>query len=112
MWNGPEGIEIWVLRPDNVQLTWNYTIWKLRFQATIGLQWGRQIGTHGEGLMTRKRKKLRGTVAKIVKPLRPNQPEKAEIAIHEAEDLYREIRVENELVDEDGEKPVWSRARK
>ena len=36
--------------------------------------------------------------------LHPNQPEKAEIAIHEAEDLYREIRVENELVDEDGEK--------
>jgi len=54
--------------------------------------------------MTRKRKKLRGTVAKIVKPLRPNQPEKAEIEIHEAEDLYREIRVENELVDEDGER--------
>jgi hypothetical protein len=54
--------------------------------------------------MTRKRKKLRGTVAKIVKPLYPNQPEKAEIAIHEADDLYREIRVDNELVDEDGEK--------
>ena len=34
--------------------------------------------------------------------LHPNQPEKAEISIHEAEDLYREIRVDNELVDEDG----------
>ena len=54
--------------------------------------------------MTRKRKKLRGTVAKVVKPLHPSQPEKAEIEIHEAEDLYREIRVDNELVDEDGEK--------
>jgi len=54
--------------------------------------------------MTRKRKKLRGTVAKVVKPLHPNQPEKAEIEIHEADDLYREIRVDNELVDEDGEK--------
>ena len=54
--------------------------------------------------MTKKRKKLRGTVAKIVKPVHPNQPEKAEIKIHEAEDLYREIRVDNELVDEEGEK--------
>ena len=34
--------------------------------------------------------------------LHPNQPEKAEISIHKAEDLYREIRVDNELVDEDG----------
>jgi len=31
--------------------------------------------------------------------LHPNQPEKAEISIHEAEDLYREIRVDNELVE-------------
>ena len=54
--------------------------------------------------MTRKRKKLRGTVTKVVKPLHPNQPEKAEIDIHEADDLYREIRVDNELVGEDGEK--------
>ena len=54
--------------------------------------------------MTRKRKKLRGTVAKVVKPRLPDQPEKAEIEIYEAEDLYREIRVDNELVDEDGEK--------
>jgi hypothetical protein len=54
--------------------------------------------------MTRKRKKLRGAVAKVVKPLLPNQPEKAEIEIDEADDLYREIRVDNELVDEDGEK--------
>jgi hypothetical protein len=54
--------------------------------------------------MTRKRKKLRGTVAKVVKPLHPNQPEKAEIDINEADDLYREIRVDNELVGEDGEK--------
>jgi hypothetical protein len=36
--------------------------------------------------------------------LHPNQPEKAEIDIHEADDLYREIRVDNELVGEDGEK--------
>lgn len=54
--------------------------------------------------MTTKRKKLHGTVAKVVKSRHPDQPERAEIEIQEAEDLYREIRVDNELVDEDGEK--------
>jgi hypothetical protein len=54
--------------------------------------------------MTKKRKKLKGTVEKIIKPSHRSQPEKAQIAIHEADDLYREIRVENELVDEEGER--------
>lgn len=54
--------------------------------------------------MTRKRKKLRGTVAKVIKSLHPSQPEKAEIEIQEADDLYREIRVDNELTDDEGEK--------
>ena len=54
--------------------------------------------------MTRKRKKLRGSVAKVIKSPHPNQPEKAEIDIHDAEDLYREIRVDNELTDDAGEK--------
>ena len=53
--------------------------------------------------MTRKRKKLRGIVAKVIKSPHPSQPEKAEIDIHEAEDLYREIRVDNELTDDAGE---------
>jgi len=34
----------------------------------------------------------------------PGEPEKAEISVHEAEDLYREIRIDNALVTEDGEK--------
>jgi hypothetical protein len=54
--------------------------------------------------MTRKRKKLRGTVAKVIKSPHPSQPEKAEIEIQEADDLYREIRVDNELIDDAGEK--------
>ena len=54
--------------------------------------------------MTRKRKKLRGTVAKVIKAPHPSQPEKAEIDIHDGDDLYREIRVDNELTDDDGEK--------
>ena len=54
--------------------------------------------------MAKKRKKLRGTVVKVIKPLTPREPEKAEISIEEADDLYREIRVENIVADEKGEK--------
>jgi hypothetical protein len=54
--------------------------------------------------MSRKRKKLQGTVQKVIKPAIPSQPEKAEIDIHGADDLYREIRIENVVTDEKGEK--------
>ena len=53
--------------------------------------------------MGKKRKKLRGTVDKILKPVVPSQPEKAQIDIESADDLYREIRIENTLTDEHGE---------
>jgi predicted DNA-binding antitoxin AbrB/MazE fold protein len=52
----------------------------------------------------KKRKKLHGRVVKVLKPMVPSEPEKAEISVHEADDLYREIRVENVLIDENGEK--------
>lgn len=52
--------------------------------------------------MSKKRKKLRGTVEKVFKPVDPNQPEKAQIDVHDADDLYREIRVENVLTDDEG----------
>ena len=48
--------------------------------------------------------KLPGTVEKIIKPVSPHEPEKAQIAIEGADDLYREIRIENTLIDEKGEK--------
>ena len=54
--------------------------------------------------MSRKRKKLQGTVQKIIKSPIPSQPEKAQIDIEGADDLYREIRVENVVTDEHGEK--------
>src|SRR5262249_38486396 len=50
------------------------------------------------------RKKLSGTVRKIIKTVAPSQSDKAEIAINEGDDLYREIRVENVVTDERGEK--------
>lgn len=52
----------------------------------------------------RKRKKLHGTVEKVIKPTFLGEPEKAQIGIEEADDLYREIRVENALTDENDEK--------
>lgn len=44
-----------------------------------------------------------GTVHKIIKPIVPGQPEKAEIALDGADELYREIRIENTLTDGDGD---------
>ena len=45
---------------------------------------------------------LPGTVEKIIKPVEPSEAEKAQIAIEGADELYREIRVENSLTDENG----------
>jgi hypothetical protein len=47
---------------------------------------------------------LPGIVEKIIKPLTSEDPEKAQIAIEGADDLYREIRIENALTDENGDK--------
>jgi hypothetical protein len=46
---------------------------------------------------------LPGTVEKII-PANSIQTEKAQISIEGAEHLYREIRIENTLQDEDGKK--------
>ncbi len=45
---------------------------------------------------------LPATVEKIIKSPFPGIPEKAEIAVEGADDLYREIRIENSLTDENG----------
>jgi hypothetical protein len=46
---------------------------------------------------------LPGTVERIIKPVLPGASEKAQIAIEGADHLYREIRIENKLINEDGE---------
>jgi hypothetical protein len=43
-------------------------------------------------------------VQKVLKPMVPFEPEKVQISVDEADELYREIRVENVLADENGEK--------
>jgi hypothetical protein len=45
---------------------------------------------------------LPGTVEKIIPPSNPAEAEKAQIAVEGADHLYREIRVDNELQDENG----------
>lgn len=45
---------------------------------------------------------LPGTVEKVIEPTFPGEPEKAQIAVEGADDLYREIRIENTLKTEDG----------
>ena len=54
--------------------------------------------------MTKTRPKTvkRGKVQKIIKPPFPGVPEKAEIAVEGADELYREIRIENKLEDDKG----------
>jgi hypothetical protein len=47
---------------------------------------------------------LPGIVEKIIPPTGPGEPEKAQIDVEGADDMYRELRIENALTTEDGEK--------
>ena len=47
---------------------------------------------------------LPATVEKIIKPVVPGIPEKAQIVVEGADHLYKEIRIENTLTDENGDK--------
>ena len=46
---------------------------------------------------------LPGTVEKVIKSPDPEVPDKAQITVEGADHLYREIRIENTLINEDGE---------
>ena len=46
---------------------------------------------------------LPGTVEKIIESPHPSEPERAQIAVEGADDLYREIRIENTLTDKNGD---------
>ena len=55
--------------------------------------------------MTKRSKTTKpGSVRKIIKSIVPAEPEKAEIEVHGADDLYKELRIENKLEDEKGKK--------
>jgi hypothetical protein len=54
--------------------------------------------------MNNKRKtKKRGRVQKVIKPPHPSLPEKVQIEVEGADDLYKEIRIENTLEDDTGQ---------
>src|ERR1017187_5946949 len=44
-----------------------------------------------------------GTVNKIIRSPSPTQPEKAQVAVEGADPKYRELRIENTLLDENGD---------
>ena len=46
---------------------------------------------------------LPGTVEKIIKSRYPSEPEKAQIAVEGADELYKEIRIVNNLTDKNGD---------
>lgn len=46
---------------------------------------------------------LPGTVERIIPSLDPAEPDKAQIAVEDAEPLYRELRIENTLKDASGD---------
>jgi hypothetical protein len=46
---------------------------------------------------------LPGTVEKVIPSPHPAIPEKAQISIEGADNLYKELRIENKLIKEDGE---------
>jgi hypothetical protein len=45
---------------------------------------------------------LPGIVQKVIPSPDPKEPDKAQIAVEGGDDLYREIRIKNTLVDKDG----------
>ena len=45
---------------------------------------------------------LPGRVEQIIASMSPSEPEKAQIAVEGGDELYREIRIENTLTDENG----------
>jgi hypothetical protein len=47
---------------------------------------------------------LPGTVEKVISAKNEKSPEKVQITVHGADDLYKEIRIENALTDEEGKK--------
>lgn len=48
-------------------------------------------------------KAVTGVVGKLLKPNYPTEPERVEISIPEADDLFRELRIANQFTSRDGE---------
>jgi hypothetical protein len=107
--------------PPEFELEWLGTRFEVLFRInkgyTVQPEWGFSILSPAptplvllhpfsrEAGMTKKPKTVKhGTVKKIIKSPDPSVPEKAEVQVHEADELYKEIRIENTLEDERGKK--------
>ena len=53
---------------------------------------------------------LPATVEKVIKSRLPSEPDKVQISVEGADQLYRELRIENSLTDQDGKKLLSGRA--
>ncbi len=53
-----------------------------------------------------------GSVEKIIRPVEPGEPGKAQIVIEGADHLYREIRIDNTLTDATGDEVHLKQAAK
>jgi hypothetical protein len=65
---------------------------------------GYAFPSSGEGMTKKPKVTKPAVVEKIIKSLDPSEPEKAQIGVEGADDLYKEIRIENTLEDEKGNK--------
>jgi hypothetical protein len=63
----------------------------------------RSLGVEKVNMPEKPNTTMPGTVKKIIKPVHPDLPEKAEISVEGADELYREIRIENTLKDDKGQ---------
>src|SRR5713101_8262420 len=72
-----------------------------RSNISTWLRGGEQMGSAEE--KDKPSTTLPGTVEKIIKPILPGEAEKAQIDIEGAEELYREIRIDNTLKNSKGE---------
>ena len=55
-------------------------------------------------MMTNPSTTFTGTVEKIIKSRVSTEPERAQIVVEGADDLYKELRIENSLTDADGKR--------
>jgi hypothetical protein len=78
--------------------------------ATVSLIWsaGRLRPADRMAMNTKKEEKvtvtLPGVVEKIIPPIVPSVPERAQIKVQQADHLYKELRIDNALTDTDGNK--------
>jgi hypothetical protein len=62
-----------------------------------------ELNLDAERIRGQARTTVSGTVNRIIPFLRPNQPERAHIAVDGADDRYRDLRIENVLIDGNGD---------